>query len=216
MRNRDLKVKIADLIKQDKYPDALLECANLFRIDPKDEENLQVINFLFTRIQDGNYDFTPETSEHFLMRGTARFFKGEIQNCFEDINQALKLDPKNDQALNCRAYLHWQTKQYQKAINDYLAAIGIDPRGEYYGDLANMNREINKIPECLYFHHKAVELSPENPKLWYEFGIDLAETGHSLQEALRMFDKAIDLWPEFEDAIVNREQLLKFLEDNKK
>jgi len=68
------------LVTEDKYPDALREYVLLFKEDPKDEECLNAILFLFGRIVDGNYDFEPTTSDEFVMRGVSKFYQGEFES----------------------------------------------------------------------------------------------------------------------------------------
>lgn len=206
--NYDEKAKIIDeLIQQDRYPEALVECSKLFKANPKDEQNIEKFVFLFNRINDGNYDFDPDNAEQYIMRGISCFYKGEVENSIDDYNRALKIEPNHDYALKSRAFSLKMLDRFDEAIADLNKAILIKPSGEYFDDLAEIydlmgNR--NKTLEC---HQKAVDHSPNNHRLWYNFGVTLAEDGNLL-EAVKMFDVAIQLWPQYEDAIVNRQYVL--------
>jgi tetratricopeptide (TPR) repeat protein len=61
---------------------------------------------------------------------------------------------------------------------------------------------------------KATELNPEVEQFWYNYGSDLAEKG-KLFDAIEALNKAIELSPNYEDAIVNREHIIEFLNSRK-
>lgn len=198
------------LVNEDKYIEAIREYALLYKEDPKDIENIEAFRFLFSRIIEGNYDFKPETAEEFTMRGTSRFYMGEIENSILDYNEALRLDSSYHYALKSRAFSLKYLDRIDEAVKDLNQAISIFPTGEYYDDLAELYLILNRTDEALNYNQKAVEISPSETRLWYNYGINLAENG-KLKLAIEMFDKAIELWPEYDDAIVNRNCVINHL-----
>ncbi len=183
MNYNDRKKNAQKLIRQDRYLEALDECSAMYKENPKDVENISLIAFLKGRIKDGIYDLEPENAEDYLMRGIARFQRDEIEYSIEDYSKAINLDPNNHKALKCRAFSLKHLGRLKEAIDDLETAINIMPRGEYYDDLAEIYIVVNDMETALKCHKKAVELSPDEARLWYNFGVDLAENNQP-KEAL--------------------------------
>ena len=70
--------------------------------------------------------------------------------------------------------------------------------------------DTDELDEAIERCEKATELEPENPVAWYNMGIlkyDLVE----YEEAIRCYDKAIDINPKYCGAILNKAELLRIL-----
>jgi tetratricopeptide (TPR) repeat protein len=210
MNYNDRKRKAEELIHQDKYPDALLEYSVLFKENPKDLQNIERSIFLWNRILEGNYDFEPDTAEQYTMRGIAKFYKQEFDNSIDDYDRALNLNKNYHYALKSRAFTLKYLGKIEEAIVDLNNAIRIQPKGEYYDDLAEIYSQLGENKTALYLHQKAIDMSPNEARLWYNFGVNLHESGN-LKEALEKYNKAIELWPEYDDAIVNRQLIIDSL-----
>lgn len=210
MNYNDRKKYAEELIKQDKYPDALVEYSSLIKENPKDTQIVERFVFLWTRIQEGNYDFEPDTPEQYTMRGIAKFYNNEIENSIKDFDKALSLDPNYDYALKSRAFSLKFLGRLEDSITDLKRALSIQETGEYYDDLSDIYALIGDTKTALEFHQKAIETSPNDARLWYNYGVDLAESGN-LKEALNKFNKAIELWPQYDDALVNRQHVIEVL-----
>src|SRR5690606_32328390 len=135
MNKEELKKEIAQLIKEDKYPDALQACGKLIRLHGSDEEIMNLCSFLFNRIQDAHYDYTPSTSEEFVLHGIAKFYKEEFESALTDYNKAIELDPNYDYAYKCRHLIYGGLGKISEALMDLTKAIELNPTGEYYNDL---------------------------------------------------------------------------------
>ena len=208
------KKKAEEFIRQDNYPEAISEFLELFRENPKDPDVIRNIIFLYSRIHKGNLDFVPKTAEHFVMRGIARFYEQEYDGSVSDYGAAIKLDPKYDLAYKSRAYTLWFLDRREEAISDIERAIEINPIGEYYDDLGGFYAWAEDTENALAYHKKAVEVSPDSPRLWYNYGVELMEDGQ-YKEALKMYEKAIELWPLYDDALHNRKYILDNFLNNK-
>ncbi len=210
MNYNDRKKYAEELIKQDNYPDALIEYSTLIRENPKDTQIIERFVFLWTRIQEGNYDFEPDTPEQYTMRGIAKFYNNQAENSIKDFDKALSLDPNYDYALKSRAFSLKFLERLEDSIVDLKRALNIQETGEYYDDLSEIYALIGDIKTALEFHQKAIETSPNDARLWYNYGVDLIESGN-LKEALNKFNKAIELWPQYDDALVNRQYVIEIL-----
>lgn len=193
---------VNQLIKEDKYPDALIACSRMLLERPKDEQSQKKFNFLFKRIIDGNKELIPETALEFWMKGIAEMYSGEIDDAIRNLSRAIELDKKNDYYFKCRAFCHNLKQNFIEAIADLEIAISLKEEGEYYDDLADNYSRLNDFNKAMRSHEVAIEKSPENARLWYNYGYDLQYCGQ-LKEAAEKYEKALSLWPEYEDAKAN-------------
>lgn len=76
----------------------------------------------------------PKTSEDFVERAKkhAEIYSGEGATSFDDcaigaLNEAIRLDPNNAQALVLRGYAFRQRSEYDSALSDFDKAVRIDP-----------------------------------------------------------------------------------------
>lgn len=186
-------------IKEDNYKKAFEIFSLLFYERPKDQELLAISTFLFKRILDGNYDFQPETGEEFIYRGVAKFYKGELTGSIADFDQAIKLNSTLDYAYKCKGFSLMYLKKYSSAIDEFQKAIRINPQGEYYDDIAESYSRMGKGREAILYHEKAIEKAPSDARLWYNYGVLLGQMNMT-EEAVIKLQKAIELYPNYEDA----------------
>jgi tetratricopeptide (TPR) repeat protein len=208
MTYEERKKNAVRLIKEDSYPEAFIEFSILYKENPSDEDVRNAITFLFSRIQEGNFDFTPVTAEEFSMRGIAAFYHQAYPESIADLTKAIELDPAYDYAYKSRAFSYLATGRINEGIEDLKKAININPTGEFFDNLAEFYSQTGEIDKALEYYKKAVAASPDDPRLWYNYGVQLGESGNA-KEALAKFDKAIELWPQYEDALVNRKFILE-------
>lgn len=195
----DLKSKGFKLIEEDKYLDAFSCLSEVFVEDPTDGEVSQALIFLFDRIQSGNYDFTPSTSSEFIARGITRFYHQEFEASIRDYDRALQLESKNAYALKCKAFSLKFLGQHKNAIQNLKAALEIEQKGEYYDDIAENYKNLGDYTNALKYNKLAVETTPNDPRLHYNYGYHLAEV-RQLKSAIIQFRKALQLQPNYADA----------------
>ena len=199
-------------IQEDNYKKALeIFCVLLYE-NPKDKELFEISMFLFGRITDAHYDFQPETAEEFLFRGVARFYHGELENSILDYNVALKIYPKSDYALKCKAFSLTHQKNYLLAIEELKKAIEINPHGEYFDDIAENLSRAGMNKEAIEYHEKAITASPNEPRLWYNYGTHLGKM-NMIANAVIKLQKAVDLYPQYDDAKYNLDYYYKKLQN---
>lgn len=206
----DLYNRIRELITNDEYPKALEEIILALKKNPLDEFLKEKFLLVSEKIINGNADFDAESSSEFMYRGIAKFYKGDMQGSLDDLKQAIKLDPKNHYAYKNLGFNYTRIGKYSFAIENLNKAISIFESGEYYDDLADTYFNMGDSDTALKYHLKAVEVSPDDARLWYNFGVSYMELGNN-ETALKHFDKAIELWPQYEDALHNRKHILNLL-----
>jgi tetratricopeptide (TPR) repeat protein len=212
MNYEERKKKAFKLIEEDNYRKAFDEFASLFYENPKDLELIKVCFFLLDRMIEGNYDFQPETAEQFIFRGVSKFYKSEYLNSIEDYDKAIAINPKLDYAIKCKAFSLTFLSKYEQAIECLEKAIQINPAGEYYDDIAENYSKLGDHKSASIYHEKAIQFSPNDFRLWYNYGTHLGAHG-DFERAIKMFDESIRLYPLYEDAIHNREYYLKRLKE---
>jgi tetratricopeptide (TPR) repeat protein len=67
----------------------------------------------------------------YLSRGRAYEGKGDLDKALEDLNKAIKLEPKSVYAYQNRANLHKKRKEPDEAVADYSKAIKVNPKFPY-------------------------------------------------------------------------------------
>lgn len=118
----------------------------------------------------------------FLWRGRAYAMAGDIDHGLADVDQAIRLDPKDMFALGARGDLHLVQKDYQQAVADYNAAIALEPgsalpvvgRGIAYFATGNLDRAIADfdqanqmqptLPDALYWRGLAKLRKGDKPE----------------------------------------------------
>ncbi len=198
------------LIKEDNYLKAFDVFCKLFYDFPKEEIFKQTCLSLLDKIVEGNYDFEPETAEQFHFRGVSKFYKHELQASILDFDKAIKMNPKLDYAIKCKAFSLTHLGEYELAIACLNEAIKLKPAGEYFDDLAENYSKIGDNEKTLFYHEKATQHSPNDERLWYNYGTHLGKMGQT-KKAIEMFDKAIKIYPQYEDAIHNRAYYVRLL-----
>jgi tetratricopeptide (TPR) repeat protein len=191
------------LIEKDDYREALTVFTELFQEDPHDKEVLAKCLFLFSRIIEGNYDFDPETPEQYIFRGVSKFYKSELEESIKDFEKALSLNSKLDYAHKCKAFSLRFMNRITEANSELRKAIELKAHGEYYDDMAENYAFLGDSVNAIKCHELAVNASPKDPRLWYNFGVHLGELKR-IKEALDCFNKAIEFWPEYPDALHNK------------
>lgn len=80
----------------------------------------------------------------YYYRAELRFKSGDAEAALQDVDESLKQDPLNTQALNLRGRIHTLQGSYNKAVNDLSAAITVEGESRVAGYLYH-NRAIAYI-----------------------------------------------------------------------
>lgn len=215
MKEEKIKALLAEalqLMKADRYPEAYQVLAEAYVLDPNDELVQQGLVLIDERIQEGNYDFRPETAEQYTMRGIARGRKGEHHAAIQDFDDAIRLDNECHLAYCSKGYTLHLMGQFNEAIDNFQTAISIEPgRGDYHDKLADSYEAIGDIENAIRSNHAAITVQPDVATFYFNYAVTIMHHLQAWEEALNLLDKAIELWPEYEDARVNREYVLKQL-----
>jgi tetratricopeptide (TPR) repeat protein len=120
------------------------------------------------------------------MRG-ARYLDAQI-SC----EQALAVTPAHADTLHLMGILCFRARQFDQAVQWFARAIRQDPRPEYLSSLGNTLQQQLRHEEALQTFDKAIQLKPDDAKLWRNLGNVLADLKRpaeavlSLQHALKL------------------------------
>lgn len=106
-------------------------------------------------------DLFPDTAIAYNNRGSKYMEIGELRLALDDLNQAVRLNPKYKDAYFNRALLFTQTRQYERAISDLSIIIGLDSRHlESYNNRGFLHFSENKLTEAIYDFTQALKIDP--------------------------------------------------------
>jgi tetratricopeptide (TPR) repeat protein len=120
--------------------------------------------------------------------------KGDAVRAFADLNKAIELDPKYNDAYLARTSYFEDKKEYDKAIADYTKAIEIDPnKGYVYSNRGTAYLRKKDYDRAIADYTKAIEFNPKWADDYYDYrGIAYDAKGeHGL--AISDYNKAIEI-----------------------
>jgi len=119
----------------------------------------------------------------------------DVQACCQ---QALALDPDHSDSLHLMGLLCLRAKQHDHAAEWLIRAIRRDPRPEYLSSLGSALQQQGRYDDALKTVDKAVQLKPDDPRLWQQLGHMLADMKRpaeavlALQHVLKLDPKSWD------------------------
>ncbi len=211
------------------YQDGLRESDRAVRLDPGLALALNSRGVARTGMRDyreGIKDFNkaiglePKYASPYYNRSWANYGLKNYRQGVEDANKAIQLDPNPNTPYSYyhRAKSLAALGNYQEAIEDYGRAIQIDPTYSwsfFYRGLAFMN--LGKIDQAREDFKKAASLGNKEAQsclradgtlsavAWYTKGLRLRSSyPKNNREALKAFDKAIEIDPNYAQAYLQR------------
>jgi tetratricopeptide (TPR) repeat protein len=148
----------------------------------------------------------PKNAEAYFRRGSIYWLKADHDRAIADFTQAIKADPKRALYFSYRGYAHYAKGQFDLAINDYDQAIKLQPdnpdaflkRSLAYNRKADYDRAIADSDQ-------AIKLSDTS-----EVTAGYASRGDAhfhkgdFATAINDYDHALELWPEYPQAMYGR------------
>lgn len=156
-------------------------------------------------------DRNAKNAEAFNARGVALFELGKHNDAMLDYQQAISLAPNDYRPYFNRAELYRSLKQWKEALQDYNQAILLAPKvPDLYlnrGVLAYQQGDLDKAIEDFT---KVTRLMPTHKNAFQNLGNVLFEKGSNedLQQALKAYNKVIELDSKADRAYLNAAQIL--------
>lgn len=172
-----------------RLPDALAYFTGRIKADPKDA-------FAWSR------------------RGFANRYAGKSDLALKDLEEAVRLAPKDADLVGIRGMMWWANKDLDKAIADYTEAVRLDPT--YAVGLRNRAmawRAKGNLSKALADYSASARVDPHYAPAFHERATALREAG-KLREALADLNEAVRLDRRFAAALADLARLLATCRDN--
>lgn len=137
--------------------------------------------------------------------------KKDFKQALEDMNEAIKLQPRNAGFFINRAFLRYNLDDYFGAMSDYDYAISLDPLNSVaYFNRGLLRAEVQDRDHAIADFSKVIQLNPDDYRALYNRSMLNKELGN-YQSALNDIDKVVDAFPDFEGVLFSRFQLYEKL-----
>jgi tetratricopeptide (TPR) repeat protein len=126
-----------------------------------------------TKIINNTRESPSERIKALLQRAWTRSFNKEIEAAYADGGEAIKLDPSRANTYETRARILANAREIDRAIEDYTAAINLEPnayrffeRGELYRKKGEQGLAIADYKETVTRLNKEIVAHPDSPWLY--------------------------------------------------
>lgn len=156
----------------------------------------------------------PYSVEAWLKRSMLRTELKQFDAALDDLTQALKLDRQNPLIYFQRAQLMLQKADTLSALNDFEQVNILDPRNALtYYNRALLHSIRNELPEAKALYRQVILINPSN--IYSHFNLGIVNYKMELySEADDNFTAALQLFPGFVGAMVNRSLVRKAMKKN--
>ncbi|MGJ5178138.1 tetratricopeptide repeat protein [Bradyrhizobium oligotrophicum] len=155
----------------------------------------------------------PRHMEAMFGKGLASVNLRHFNDALAAFDAALAIRPRAAQVLAQRGRLQQQAGRFDSAMADFEAALAIDPRQEVaLLGFAQLSVIRDNIAPAMDACRKVLEQNPQSEVAWTWLGECFCKQG-DLTTALQHFERALEIKPDFGDAITAKIFLLDFMPD---
>ena len=160
------------------------------------------------RSADAFSTFSPEA---LVQKADVAFEEEDFVRALALLNEANAKEPNNSEIIFKIAYILQKSGDNEEAIKYYKQALELDKENEFiHNSMASIYR-VNGEYTSAKIHLKAsLDIDSENSITYYNYGNLLVDT-QNFEEAIMMYEKAIELNPDFLEA---RDELAKLDSEN--
>lgn len=117
------------------------------------------------------------------------------------LNEAHAKDPENAEILFKMGYVFAKNQNVDEAVNAYKKALEIDQENEYvHNSLASLYRSQNEYASARMHLNASLNINDTNPATYYNYGNLLVDMKNK-EEAIKMYEKALELDPDLTPAL---------------
>ena len=176
--------------------------------EPQDSGNQNNNNEEEARSANAFSTFSPEA---LVEKADIAFEEEDFVRALALLNEADAKEPNNSEILFKIAYILQKSGDNEEAIKYYKQALELDKENEYiHNAMASIYRANAEYTSAKIHLKASLDIDGENPITYYNYGNLLVDM-QSYEEAATMYEKAIELNPDFLEA---RDELAK-LDDEK-
>ena len=234
---KEAKVNYKYLIKVEKNLKAMINLYNIYFIEEKYYDALNLINNIlkiqqienihkdkaFACLKLNNIKVAQEICEYYLVKndkdlislnilGQCYFAEEDYNKAIKTFNNILVIEPNNLSALNSLGRIYHEKREMEKAENFFLDALKINNTSYHViNNIAGFYREEGKSNKAVEYYKKAISLNPYNAYIYN----NLSKTYFDLnnhEDAKKNSFKALELKPD--DGDVKKTLSFIFLKDH--
>ncbi len=151
--------------------------------------------------------FSPFSPEALIEKADIAYGEKDFQKAIALLVEANAKEPNNPDIVFKIGYMFQQSGNDAEALNYYKEALELDDANEYiHNSLASIYRKNGEFASAKMHLHASLEINDENPITYYNFGNLLVDM-QKKDEAIEMYQKAVEINPEFIEAKEELEKL---------
>jgi len=155
--------------------------------------------------------FSPFSPEALIEKADNSFQEQDYEKALAYLTEANAKDTNNPDILFKMGYIFQESGDSNSAIKHYKEALEIDRENEYiHNAMASIYRKNGEFTSAKLQLKASLDIDDTNPKTYYNYGNLLVDT-QSYEEAMEMYERAIELNPDFSEA---KEELAKLKSDS--
>jgi len=144
--------------------------------------------------------FSPFSPESLVEKADEAFEQEDYQKALALLTEANAKDANNPDILFKIAYILQKSGDNDEAIKYYKEVLELDKDNEFvHNSMATIYRKNGEFTSAKMHLHDSINIDNENPITYYNYGnllVDMERT----EEAIEMYNKAIELNPDFLEA----------------
>jgi serine/threonine-protein kinase len=123
----------------------------------------------------------------------------------EEAEAALRLAPDLPQAHRAMGHVHYVTRDFRGAVEEYaIALLGLPNDAELWFRIGAAHRRLGNWEEVFAAFERGGQLDPRDAKVFQDLGGHTYRITHRYADAVRVFDRALTLDPGFDMAAVDK------------
>ena len=162
-------------------------------------------------------DMQPDSSSTYYVRALTHYSKQDMTSASADLATCLKLNPKSEESARLLGQIYYnramerlQAKDeagssaaFQQAVVAFEKAYQINPgNSDNITNLIDVYERTKNTEKAMALTKNAVEADPKNKVFRYAYGVFLLKQ-EKYPESIEQFTKAIELDPNYTDAVYN-------------
>ena len=124
------------------------------------------------------------------------------------LQEQLKTDPKNFEALTELGNMQFDQKNYKEAANWYTKALEVRPDElDLRTDLGTALFYDNRFDDAIAQFKETLARNPTHPQALFNIGVALVHGKNDLQNALQYWEKLVETNPNYPEINIVKEQI---------
>lgn len=211
-KSASVRVELAGLlVKARNFREAIEECREAIRLDPKDPEGYWLLAYIYdnSRERVGGKEslqkavkeletmreVAPEDERAYYALGRAYLELGETEKALQAYEKFQSLRPDSDAGYVAMAEYYQKKADKEKAVEYILKAIEIQPESvKSMMMLASLYSQTNRDKEAIPIYKKILKLTGDNPTVQRQLGSSLVDAGQ-FEDAIRILEPMVQAAP---------------------